>query len=335
MTMAAIFGLEGKMPSERERAFFQEADPWGFILFDRNLGTPEEIRALTSELRELMDRDVPILIDQEGGRVQRLRGPHFREWMPPLDFVEHLPESRRADAMRKRYRYIAHELLGVGIDVNCAPMLDLARDDTHAFLRNRCYGTDPKAVAEIGKAVSEGLLAGGVLPIAKHIPGHGRGLVDSHEELPVVTAGLTDLMNTDFAPFTGLIETGMAMTAHIVYEAIDRENCATMSADVVTHIRDRLGFVGLLMTDDLSMKALSGSFAERTERAIAAGCDMILHCNGDMAEMEAVASAAPVLAGAALNRAQAALAQRVTPAPMDVAELGAELDELEREAGHA
>ncbi|WP_338420745.1 glycoside hydrolase family 3 N-terminal domain-containing protein [Pontivivens ytuae] len=333
--MAAIFGLEGKMPSEQERAFFKEADPWGFIVFDRNLGEPDEIRALTSELRALMGRDVPILIDQEGGRVQRLRSPHFREWMPPLDFMQHLPEGMRVEAMRKRYRYIAHELYEVGIDVNCAPMLDLARDDTHVFLRNRCYGTDPKGVAEIGKAVSEGLLAGGVLPVAKHIPGHGRGLVDSHHELPVVEAGLTDLMNTDFAPFTGLIETGMAMTAHVVYDAFDRDNCATMSADVITHIRDRLGFVGLLMTDDLSMKALTGSFAERTERAIAAGCDMILHCNGDMAEMEGVASAAPALAGPALNRAQGALAQRQAPDEVDIAELGAELDELEREAGHA
>ena len=315
------------MPTARERAFFKDADPWGFILFDRNLGDAAAIRALTAELRAMMGRNVPILIDQEGGRVQRLRAP-WREWLPPLDFVEALEPAQRAGAMALRYRYIAAELLHLGIDVNCAPMLDVARAETHVFLRNRCYGTDAREVGQIGRAVMQGHLAGGVLPIAKHIPGHGLGIADSHLELPIVTVSRAELA-TDFAPFTALADCPMAMTAHIVYSSLDAERCATLSPVVIEMIRDEIGFDGLLMTDDLSMKALGGSFEDRVTGSLSAGCDVVLHCNGDMDEMVAVASAAPALTGRAAERAEVALAARRAPDPFDLHAAGQKLDLLE------
>ncbi|RED13834.1 Beta-hexosaminidase [Pontivivens insulae] len=321
------------MPTARERAFFQDVQPWGFILFDRNLGDAQDIRALTEELRALTGRNVPILIDQEGGRVQRLRAP-WREWLPPLDFVAGLGVDQAAAAMELRYRYIAAELLDLGIDVNCAPMVDVARDDTHAFLRNRCYGMDLQAVAPIGRAVLRGHLTGGVLPIMKHIPGHGLGLADSHEELPVVDASRTELA-TDFAPFAALADCPMAMTAHVTYSAIDADRCATLSRPMIDLIRGEIGFDGLLMTDDLSMKALGGAFETRVTQSLEAGCDMILHCNGDMDEMTAIASATPALSGKAAERADAALGARRAPEPFDMEAARAELDRLEGVTAHA
>ena len=222
-----------------------------------------------------------MLIDQEGGRVARLRAPDWREWAPALEECERLPDRvLRARAMYLRYRLIAGELRAAGIDVNCAPVLDVVRPETHAVIRNRCYGGDPGEVAAIGRAVAEGLLAGGVLPVMKHMPGQGRAALDSHLDLPEVTAGRAALA-ADFAPFRALADLPMAMTAHVVYAALDREAPATQSARMVRLIREEIGFGGLLMTDDLSMKALRGSFAERAQRALAAGCDMVLHCNGD------------------------------------------------------
>jgi beta-N-acetylhexosaminidase len=315
---AVIFGCAGPTLAPAERAFFAASEPWGFILFARNVESPAQLRRLTAELRESVGRAAPVLVDQEGGRVARLRAPLWRDWAPALDECERLPDlARRTRAMHLRYRLIAGELRAAGIDADCAPVLDVVRPATHAVLRNRCYGGDPREVAAVGRAVAEGLLAAGVLPVMKHMPGQGRADLDSHLSLPVVDADRAALAE-DFAPFRALADLPMAMTAHVVYAAVDPDAPATQSARVVQVLRDEIGFGGLLMTDDLSMKALRGGFAERAARAIAAGCDVVLHCNGDPAEMAAVAEAAPALAGRALARADAALALRAAQ-PADAA----------------
>ena len=324
MARAVIFGCEGVTLGPDERRFFARSEPWGFILFARNVEGPAQLRRLTAELRAAVGRDAPVLVDQEGGRVARLRGPDWREWAPALEECERLPEPAvRARAMALRYRLIAAELAAVGIDVNCAPVLDLAGPGTHAVLRNRCYGSDPAGVAAIGRAVADALLAGGVLPVVKHVPGQGRAALDSHLTLPRVEATVAELA-ADFAPFRDLADLPMAMTAHVVYAALDPGAPATQSAAVIRLIREAIGFGGLLMTDDLSMKALSGGFGERALQALGAGCDMVLHCNGDPAEMAAVAEAVPALAGAGLERAEAALALRGRAAAADAAALAAE-----------
>ncbi|TPE51481.1 beta-N-acetylhexosaminidase [Amaricoccus solimangrovi] len=307
---AVILGCAGPELSEDERRFFAAADPWGFILFARNIETPEQTRALTRALRDSVGRDAPVLVDQEGGRVARLRGPVWREWAPALEECAGLPVAARARAMHLRYRLIAGELAEIGIDVNCAPVLDLARAETHGILLNRCYSGDPAEVAAMGRAVAEGLLAGGVLPILKHMPGQGRAPLDSHRELPVVEAEAAALEAADFAPFRALADMPMAMSAHVVYRALDPERPATQSPRVIGMIRESIGFDGLLMTDDLSMQALKGDFGERAARALDAGCDMVLHCNGVAGEMAAVVAAVPRLAGRARARAEAALARR-------------------------
>lgn len=315
---AAIFGCLGPELSADEAAFFRDASPWGFILFARNLETPDQIRKLTADLRDTVGRNAPILIDQEGGRVARLRAPEWREWLPPLDQMAAVKPENQRRAMALRYRLIAHELRALGIDVNCAPMLDVATADSHKIILDRCYGHDPDTVAEMGRAVSEGLLAGGVLPIIKHIPGHGRANMDSHFELPCLNTPAQTLDAVDFTPFQRLSDLPMAMTAHITYSDIDPNNCATLSPKMIEVIRTQIGFDGLLMTDDLSMKALDGSFADRTVRALAAGCDMILHCNGERAEMDAIMTDLPPLSGRAADRADAALTVRLeTPEPFD------------------
>lgn len=327
MSRAAIFGCLSTAISPQEKAFFKEADPWGFILFARNIDTPEQIRTLCSELRDTVGWQAPILIDQEGGRVARLRPPLGRDWLAPLDQMAQVPAEFAREAMVLRYRLIAHELRDLGIDVNCAPMLDVARDETHEIILNRCYGRDPEVVAEMGRAVSEGLLAGGVLPIIKHIPGHGRGKLDSHLDCPRLRASRAELAD-DFLPFSRLSDLPMAMTAHIIYEAIDPQAPATLSAEVIETIRNDIGFDGLLMTDDLSMQALSGDFTTRTRKALDAGCDMILHCNGDRAEMEAILAALGPLEAKASARSEAAINARQEPAPFDVKEAEARLSEL-------
>jgi beta-N-acetylhexosaminidase len=332
---AAILGCLGLVLSEDERAFFADADPWGFILFARNVETPDQIRALTASLRDAVGRDAPILIDQEGGRVARLRPPNWLDWLPPLSQMAEVAPQNRRQAMALRYRIIAAELRALGIDVNCAPMLDVATPASHEIIRNRCYGDDPDTIAEMGRAVAEGLLAGGVLPIIKHIPGHGRAGMDSHLELPVVDADRETLAATDFLPFVRLADLPMAMTAHIVYPAIDPDACATLSPKVIDVIRQDIGFDGLLMTDDLSMQALSGDFGQRTRTALAAGCDMVLHCNGEPAEMTAILAETPVLQGDALRRADAALAFRNAPEPFDFDQAVADFNALMKEDAHA
>lgn len=325
---AAIFGLSGLTLSDWERAFFAQTRPYGFILFARNLETPEQIRALTQDLRATVGYDAPILIDQEGGRVQRLTAPTWRDWLPPLDQMARVAPHLAPRAMYLRYRIIAAELYDLGIDVNCAPMGDVAQPDTHAILHNRCYGTDPLSVILAGRAVSEGLLAGGVLPVLKHIPGHGRGTADSHLELPRVDATLDEMRASDFAAFQGLCDLPLGMTAHIIYSAIDPDRPATQSTAVLDLVRREVGFDGALMTDDLSMQALSGPMAERARLSLDAGCDLVLHCNGERAEMEAVMEGCRDLSGKALDRAERALAARRKPDAVDVAALEAELSGL-------
>ena len=327
-----IFGSEGLAVSDAEAAFFAEADPWGFILFARNVDTPDQVRRLTGGLRDAVGREAPVLIDQEGGRVQRMRSPHWREWLPPLEQVA-LAGERAERAMWLRYRLIAEELRAVGIDVNCAPCADIAGPQTHDVLRNRCYAGEAGRVAALARAVAEGLMAGGVAPVMKHMPGHGRALVDSHLDLPHTDAPRAVLEAEDFAPFRALADLPMAMSAHIVFEAID-DAPATISPVMVRLIRDEIGFGGLLMTDDISMQALQGDVASRARAARAAGCDVVLHCNGKMSEMRAVAGAAGPMNAASQARADAALAARGRREAIDIAAAEAELDALMQGKAH-
>jgi beta-N-acetylhexosaminidase len=308
---ATIFGCAGPALLPDERAFFRAADPFGFILFARNVDTPDQLRRLTGDLRAAVGRDAPILVDQEGGRVQRLRAPHWRDWEPPLDSIAAAPSVEAAAAMmRARATVIAAELRAVGIDANCAPLGDVARPGTHPFLRNRCYGSDPASVSLIARAVADGLMAGGVLPVMKHLPGHGLSHLDTHHDLPTVDETLEVLDRIDFAPFRALADLPMAMTAHLVFAAVDPGLPATQSPKMICIIRERIGFRGLLMSDDLNMQALQGTLAERTRRTIGAGVDVALHCKGDLQEMREVADAAGEMTPAAAARAQAALAAR-------------------------
>jgi len=309
---AAIFGCAGPVLGADEAAFFREADPFGFILFARNVETPDQLRRLTGDLRQAVGRGALITIDQEGGRVQRLRAPHWHEWSPPLDFVQ-AAGQRAAQAMTLRYALIGAELRAVGIDSNCAPCADIVTPATHPFLRNRCYGEDAATVAHLARAVATGLLSAGVLPVVKHLPGHGRSSVDTHHDLPRVEADRATLTATDFAPFRALADLPLAMTAHLVFSALDPDHPATQSPELIRTIREDIGFGGLLMTDDLNMQALSGSLSQRTARAMAAGVDIALHCKGDLAEMQAVAAAAGEMTPQAQARAAAALARRAAP----------------------
>ncbi len=313
MTLAAVFGCAGLALDPEETAFFRDVRPWGFILFARNVESPDQVRRLTASLRAAADRpDVPVMIDQEGGRVRRLRPPHWRAY-PPAGAVAGLAASAdvRRDLARLSGRLIAHDLASLGIDVNCAPVLDVPAPGAHDVIGDRAYGAAPDAVAVLGRAVAEGLIAGGVLPVIKHIPGHGRARADSHDELPVVDAPLAELEAVDFHPFQALSDMPAAMTAHVVYMALDPGHPATTSPTVIEGaIRGTIGFQGLLITDDLSMNALRGDLAERARASLAAGCDIVLHCNGDLAEMTQVAAGAGDLTGAAAARANAALARR-------------------------
>jgi beta-N-acetylhexosaminidase len=327
--LAAIFGCLGTQLSRAEHDFFRDADPFGFIVFARNIDTPDQVRRLTSDLRASVGRDAPVLVDQEGGRVQRLRAPHWREWHAPLDTALAAGSAdRAARILGLRAEVIAAELRAVGIDANCAPSGDIASDQTHPFLRNRCYGTDVAAVTRIARSVADAYLAGGVLPVMKHLPGHGRSMADTHHDLPTVTATAADLISTDFAPFRALADLPMAMTAHIIYAAFDPEHPATHSRTMIGVIRDIIGFQGLLITDDLNMQALPGNLAERAAASRAAGCDIALHCNGQMDEMLAVAGATGSMSQATVARAAAALDRRIATPKVDIAALGAKLDAL-------
>jgi beta-N-acetylhexosaminidase len=323
VTSAAVYGCAGHRLTEAEKAFFAEARPWGFILFRRNIDTPEQVRALTDELRAAIgDSDAPILIDQEGGRVQRMGPPHWPKYPPGdayLKAVNDPPAAR--ELARLGARLMAHDLREVGINVDLLPVLDVPVPGAHDIVGDRAYGRDPATVTQLGRAAAEGLLAGGVLPCIKHMPGHGRAFADSHKDLPTVHADLETLDGWDFAPFKAMSDMPLAMTAHIVFAAIDAKRPATQSKKAVRLMRDHLGFTGLILTDDLSMQALSGSLGERANKALKAGCDVVLHCNGDLAEMRQVAEATGRLKGRAKARAGAAMARIVrTPEPLDAAE---------------
>jgi beta-N-acetylhexosaminidase len=329
---AAIIDADGLRLTAEEKTFFREADPFGFILFARNIDSPDQVRALCDEMREAVGRDAVITIDQEGGRVQRMRAPYWREWLPPLDLVA-LAGQHAPRAIYLMYRIIADELQQVGIDSNCAPMVDVASHMTHAFLRNRCYSSDPARVAVLGRAAADGLLDGGVLPVLKHMPGHGRATMDSHVDLPHVDAGYSDLAAVDFAPFRALNDLPMGMTAHLVYAALD-DVPATLSPKMMKVIREDIGFDNLIMTDDISMKALAGSPARNAAGAIAAGCDIILYCNATLEDRRAVCAAAGPMTPAATARADRALAMRKTPADIDIPALEREFEALLGGNGH-
>jgi beta-N-acetylhexosaminidase len=325
---AFIVGCSGLELNPDERAFFRDADPWGFILFKRNIEAPDQVRSLTGSLRETVGRaDAPILIDQEGGRVQRMGPPHWRRYPPGRAYGRLGSDGTQGEMARLAARLIAHDLLSVGINVDCLPVLDVPAPGAHDIIGDRAYADDPAAVAALGRAAAEGLLDGGVLPVIKHIPGHGRAGADSHEALPMVEAAREELERIDFAPFRALADMPLGMSAHVVYTAIDPGNPATTSRRVIEEvIRGAIGFGGLLMSDDLSMKALSGSLRERAAAALAAGCDVALHCNGKLDEMQAVAEAAPVLAGASQQRAEDALTRiRRRPEPLDPVDAHARL----------
>jgi beta-N-acetylhexosaminidase len=319
---AFITGVAGPSLTEAERAFTREAQPWGLIVFKRNIAEPDALRRLTGDFRATLGRDAPVLIDQEGGRVQRMGPPSWPKY-PPAGISGALYDQDRAAglaAVRLGARLIAADLADVGIDVDCMPLADVPVSGADGVIGDRAFGSRPDKVAALAAAFAQGLADGGVLPVLKHIPGHGRATADSHQKLPVVTADRATLEATDFAAFRPLVGLPLGMTAHVVFTAIDALAPATTSAAIVRDvIRGFIGYQGLLMSDDISMGALSGSLGERTRAAISAGCDMVLHCNGDIDEMLAVAAAAPQLEGEAARRAAAALASRKPAAPIDLA----------------
>ena len=328
---AFITGLAGTTLTTAERHFVQEAAPWGLILFRRNVTTPDAMRRLIAEFRTAVGRHAPVLVDQEGGRVQRLGPPHWPIYPPGVAYGAVFDRDPDAGlrAAHLGGRLIANDLAQLGIDVDCAPVADVPAAGADPVIGNRAYGADPAKVAALAGAFAVGLMEGGVLPVLKHLPGHGRATADSHQRLPVVTADRATLDETDFAAFRPLCDLPLGMTAHVVFTAVDPVAPATTSANIVKHvIRDSIGFTGLLMSDDISMGALSGSLSERTRAAIAAGCDVVLHCDGVLSEMVDVAAEAPALAGAAARRAGAALAARKPPAPLDAAASRAELAKL-------
>ncbi|MBK8174932.1 MAG: beta-N-acetylhexosaminidase [Rhodospirillales bacterium] len=319
---AAIFGLAGPVLSGAERQFFADCQPLGFILFARNCVDPGQVRALVCALRAAVGReDAPVLIDQEGGRVQRLGPPHWRAAPPPGVFgaLAARDERRAIAAAWLNARLIAADLADLGITVDCTPLLDVRRPEGHAIIGDRAFSHDGQIVALLGRATCAGLIAGGVLPVIKHIPGHGRATLDSHESLPVVGAEAEELERCDFAPFAALADMPLAMTAHVVFSTIDPLHPATTSPAVVGRvIREGIGFDGLLISDDLCMRALAGTPAARTHAALAAGCDVVLHCNGDIAQMQDVAKACPSLTSAAQARLERAQALRaITAEPFD------------------
>ena len=304
---STLFGCSGLSLTNEEREFFNRIQPWGFILFGRNVDNPEQVTELVRDLKScVMHDDVPVLIDQEGGRVRRLRPPHWDAYPAGQVFGTHYNQDKDK-GLRFAWlqsRLMACDLLKMGINVDCLPVLDVPVPGSHDVIGDRAYSNEPAIVSDIGLSASKGLLDGGVLPVIKHIPGHGRAGVDSHKDLPVVRASLSELEASDFEPFKRLNHMPMAMTAHVVYEAIDNSNPATTSEKIIQDvIRDYIGFDGLLMCDDLSMQALKGTLAQRAAASFEAGCDVVLHCNGKLEEMIQIAEASPKLSGDALRRA--------------------------------
>lgn len=314
MVKSFISGVAGEQLTDAEREFLSSEQPYGVILFARNISNPAQVSALCADIKKhLAHPYASILVDQEGGRVARLKPPHWRKYPPALELA---CKDQSERAVYLNARLMAEELHAVGITTDCAPLADVLAPECHAIIGNRAFGDTPEQVAKLGRAQTNGLRDGGILPVLKHIPGHGRATQDSHEHLPVVKASLAELEASDFIPFKALADLPLAMTAHIIYTAIDPEACATVSRVAVNFIRHELGFDGLLMSDDLSMKALKGSFAQKTEATLAAGCDLVLHGNGAligepvrdlMRELKEVAAASTVMQGDALRRAEAAL----------------------------
>jgi beta-N-acetylhexosaminidase len=321
-THVFITGLSGPAITADERAFLRSAEPWGLILFKRNVEAPDQVAELVQSFRDILGWHAPVLIDQEGGRVQRLGPPHWPAYPPGAAFArlyERDPDVGLA-AARLGARLIASDLAALGIDVDCLPLADVPVAEGDPIIGDRAYGTSPGKVAAIARAVADGLLQAGVLPVLKHLPGHGRAAADSHLRLPVVDTDRATLEQTDFAAFRPLGDLPLGMTAHVVFSAIDPAQPATTSATMIGEvIRGSICFRGLLMSDDISMGALSGSLAERSRASLTAGCDVVLHCNGKLAEMEEVAANVPVLADEAKRRADAALAMRAAPQDFDVA----------------
>src|SRR5271167_1561705 len=336
---AFITGVSGPKLSAAEREFIRSERPWGFILFKRNIETPQQVGRLVQNLRKSAGVvDAPVLIDQEGGRVQRLGPPHWPVYPPGALFgaLYEVDRTLGLKAARLSARLIAADLDELGISVDCLPLADVPVPGADAVIGDRAYGTGPEKVAAIARAVTEGLEQGGILPVLKHIPGHGRATADSHLRLPEVETPENELKRTDFAAFQPLADLPMAMTAHVVFSALDPVHPATTSATIIERvIRGVIGFQGLLMSDDVSMNALSGSIAERTRAVFSAGCDMVLHCNGKLEEMREVAAVTPELSGKAQERARRALAARRTPLPFDRVAARAELDALISKAGAA
>ncbi|MFM9844631.1 MAG: beta-N-acetylhexosaminidase [Dongiaceae bacterium] len=330
--LACIFGCLGTVLTDEERRFFRVSRPLGFILFQRNCESPKQIRALIADMRRCVGRrDAPVMIDEEGGRVQRLQPPTWRK-RPAAAVIGELARRDLAAALecaRLNARLIAEDLATLGFNVDCAPVLDLRLPITHRAIGDRAYSDDPAIVAALARAACEGFLDGGIIPVIKHMPGHGRAVADSHIELPRVTAKADELLRTDFAPFRALRDMPWAMTAHILFTALDAAAPATASKTVIDKtIRGAIGFQGLLFSDDLSMQALEGSLRQRAQRALAAGCDVALHCNGNMDEMRQVAEAVPPLTMAALERVQSGLRIVNTRERIDIADAQARVDAL-------
>jgi len=335
MLSAFITGLAGHELTQREAQVLRETRPCGVILFARNAADPDQLCRLTDAARAAVGEEILVLIDQEGGRVQRLKPPHWRKLPPAAAYgrIYGNDPSRALRLARAAARLTAAELRAVGINTNCAPLIDVPVPDAHAVIGDRAYAARPDQVASLGAAVAEGFMAGGVLPVMKHVPGHGRATADSHFDLPVVTADLEDLSATDFLPFRRLAYLPAAMTAHVVFTAIDGDAPASTSPRVTKEvIRGAIGFDGLLMSDDLAMKALRGSVAERAAAVLAAGSDVVLACNGGLEETEAVAAVAPPLEGRALARFEHARAVFRQQQPFELAEAEACLAEVLHEA---
>lgn len=319
---SAIYSCTGTSLNSWERGFFREQRPWGYIIFGRNIETPDQVLRLTNEFREASDDpDALIFVDQEGGGVARLKGPHFRHPPAPRRFAELAEKDPElaAEAAWLNARLIANEMRALGLNANCAPMVDVVQDDAHAFLQERALGKTPEVVETLGRAIALGLRDGGVATCIKHAPGHGRGDADSHHNLPVVNAQIDQLQDVDFRPFRYLKKEPMLMTAHVLFTCIDKEHPATLSAKIIHDlIRTEWNYDGLILTDDINMNALGGSLGQRSQAALKAGCEIICHCNGIQKDMEQIACAARLIEGPTKSRADRARATALgTPKPFE------------------
>lgn len=324
---SVIFGCKGEVLTDAEKSFFEEQKPLGFILFARNCTSPEQVKRLIKEFKACVKHEPLILIDQEGGRVCRLTPPHWRPY-PAVKNIRTLPAQHAKKATYALYRRIGEDLRELGINVNCAPTLDLKIAGANQIIGERSFSSDPEEVSLYGKLAAQALIETGVTPIIKHIPGHGRALVDSHLELPTISTPLEELLKTDFIPFKNLAHFPLAMTAHIVYKALDPQNPVTLSKSALNYIKEEIGYNGLLLTDDLSMKALKGSYAQRTERALEAGVDIILHCNGDMEEMEQIASSTNPLTPPIISWYLASFPLPIYPSKMNPKQLDENIEKI-------